>query len=120
MEISLPCKDLQLVTIDNPFKRTDKTYRSTEWHNGITIQEVIDKFIPEECFVRVYLNGNFIHKDNWKIVCPTPGDMLTVVPELHGGGNTGKMILKSVLMIGITIAAIGFGGAGLFGLAGLG
>jgi sulfur carrier protein ThiS len=108
---------VELTTIDHPLRRTERTTHNLVIPEKTTLGELVAKYSPPNVPMRVFLNGKPILADLWDTIYLANGDFVTIVPELHGGGDA-KAILRAILMIAVTVAAFWVGGPAVLGLTG--
>jgi len=59
----------------------------------------------------VVLNGKVLTKDLWEVTYPRDVDVILVHPLISGGGDNDKATLRTVALIGVSIASMGVGSA---------
>lgn len=110
----------QITTRFDPFEPVINNFQVVD---GQTLAEIVASVpnLPTWFFAlgRVAINGIEISRENWRVVRPNPGTLITLYPpRMMGGGG-----VKNVLSIVATIAVIALAAAvsgGLLGPAGLG
>lgn len=101
----------QLVSQPHPFRQES---RYSVAPDGLTIQEIVEREIPDpvlRAHCHVSIEDIYIPRDNWHVVRPNAGTTvyLKVIPQ-GGGGGGGKNPLRTILTIGVMVAAFAFGG----------
>ena len=104
---------LSIITIENPFDRTSGATRLVD-PKGLSLDQIVDLYAPQNVPVVVSVNGRAIHTDNYKKTFPEDGDEIILSPMLHGGsGSSGKQILRIVLLVALVFVA-NFAAAGFW------
>lgn len=91
---------------------------------GGTLDDIFALVQPDPVlrrFAHIYIGPNYIDPEYWSVVRPKPGTMVCIRPFVAPrGGANGKDIMRSVLLIAVSAAALAFGGplAGAIGLTG--
>ncbi len=113
-------KDLSLVIVHNPFKRTDRDIKTVPY-NGEPLSEIVKRNLPQDVDVVVSINGKPIPKEIWDKTYLKAGDQVLIVPKIHGGGDDddkGEGILGAIASIAIAVVSVAVGGAVLGAIGG--
>ena len=92
---------LKIVTVQNPFDRRNRDVAFID-HQGRTVAELVAASVPANLPVTVSLNGEVILPERQTSLVPRRGDVIVIVPTVHGG-ETGKQILRVVIVVVATI-----------------
>ncbi|WP_298434604.1 host specificity factor TipJ family phage tail protein [Geobacter sp.] len=93
---------LQLITIKNPFDRRDRDISTVTVRRCLPLAELVRQHIPADLPVVVSLNGRMVPRNEWVVTYPAAGDQIVIMPEVQGG-DTGKSILRAVIVIVATV-----------------
>lgn len=96
---------MQLIEAPKPFsnKRTVEQFDL----DGTLEQLVQVKDLPEE-FAHIWVNGKFVHKDDWSSVGIQPTDHI-FVKTVPMGGDSGKDVLRTLAFIAVAVLVPQFG-----------
>ena len=109
-----------LVHVRNPFAVSEQDAKRIEIVPGLSVADLAMPIVTSHPRVpiTVAVNGVWYRREDWHLIFPTEGDIITVVEEVQGGGG-GSNVLRSVLQIAamVAIAAV-LGPEGAIGLSG--
>jgi hypothetical protein len=107
---------MQLVTVKNPFRRTEREVQTLDYHYE-SIQSIYDciisRNVPKDMGIVISVNGLPIEPQFWNTTVPRPGDQIVVMPVVEGDD---KQVLGAIMMIAVAVVAPGIGGALAAGL----
>ena len=98
----------QLTAVPHPFKseRVDVAFPP-----GVTLAEMVETAISDPLLyshAHVFIEDQVIPRHNWGIVRPKEGARVYVKVLPQGGGGEGKSPLRTVLTLGVMVAAMAF------------
>lgn len=92
---------LKLVKVVNPFDRRERDVLFLD-RSASSIAELVAANAPAGLPVTVSLNGELLPPERQTSLVPREGDVIVVVPTVHGG-ETGKQILRVIIVVVATI-----------------
>ncbi|ABK17578.1 TipJ family phage tail tip protein [Syntrophobacter fumaroxidans] len=99
----VPPGHLRVVSVDHPFRRSERRIDLVEWKPGMSLSDVVASRVPENLPVKVFLDGLEIAPGERSRVYPMPGRQVLIVPEL-GFDDGFKGILRFILQIALVAA----------------
>lgn len=99
---------ITLVTVKDPLHRWNRDIKPVEYC-GQTLLELRKQYFPDNIPVVVSINGKIIEEDKLGLVHPVAGDYILFAPDMQGGDD-GKSIIGTILMIVMVVAAPYVGG----------
>lgn len=102
---------LHLVEIRNPFKPTEADRSTLEFRPGSSVADLYPSAVTRE--LQIGLNGMIVPLEKRDVTFVADGDYLVICPVIAGGGGEGggKMILRIVALIAISVMTAGAGAA---------
>ncbi len=103
------CHQVTVSAVPHPFlaERID-----AQMPAGLTISEILNRVQPDPALLRhahVYIDGEYIPRDNWNTVRPKAKSVLSIRVVPQGGGGGSKNPLRTVLSIALLAATSGLG-----------
>lgn len=100
---------ITLTKVLNPLQRHDKDISYFEYQPDLSLQNIRNKYLPDDVEFVISLNGFIVPESRWTEVYLHKNDHVVSVPVLHGGEN-GKQIGRLVAMIALAAIAPQFAG----------
>lgn len=99
----------------HPLDRTKRVKYDIEWKPQ-TIADVVAQWVPKTGYVGVAVNGAIVSPDQWHSFWLKPGDFLLIVPLIHGGNDTLRIVSLVALAIVAPMAAGAIAGGAIGGI----
>lgn len=103
-------QQLDVIYRPHPLLPVADCQRSTQtWQPGQTIREILlANGVDQRQPIIVILDDRLLTVDEWKTVCPMPGQIINVKAQVSdgGGGGGGSNALQIVAMIAIVVVAV--------------
>jgi predicted phage tail protein len=91
-------EDVKIITILNPFNPQELTRTPMAWRENLKVADVMPAALAHAEYV-VSVNGQVIEENEYASTTLKPADHVVICPVPQGGGNTGKTILRIVILV---------------------
>ena len=105
-------KSINILSIRNPFSRSDRTIQKVEFSAVMTVEGYVRQspiFFDGEHY-HVTVNGGLVDPKEYRTITINEGSYITICPVVAGGSGGGKSIVSLIASLALAYVSFGVGG----------